>query len=53
MTKQLRDVEKYRLLSPLDAETHAGLRADFAINGVQVPLIRKRSRSQSGIVDCE
>jgi site-specific DNA-methyltransferase (adenine-specific)/site-specific DNA-methyltransferase (cytosine-N4-specific) len=39
MTKR-RDVEKYRLLPPLDDETYAGLRANIAINGVQVPIVR-------------
>ena len=28
---------KYRLLPPLDAETYAGLKANIAVNGVQVP----------------
>jgi ParB-like chromosome segregation protein Spo0J len=39
-TKQLRDAAKYRLLPPLDAETYAGLRANIAVNGVQVPVVR-------------
>jgi ParB-like chromosome segregation protein Spo0J len=34
------DVEKYRLLPPLDAETYAGLRANIALNGVQVPIVK-------------
>jgi ParB-like chromosome segregation protein Spo0J len=34
-----RDVEKYRLLPPLDAETYAGLKANIAVNGVQVPIV--------------
>ena len=36
----LRDETKYRLLPPLDAETYAGLKANIAINGVQVPVVR-------------
>jgi hypothetical protein len=39
-TKQLRDEAKYRLLPPLDAETYAGLRANIAVNGVQVPVVK-------------
>ena len=39
-TKALRDETKYRLLPPLDAETYAGLRANIALNGVQVPIVR-------------
>jgi ParB-like chromosome segregation protein Spo0J len=39
-TKQLRDEAKYRLLPPLDAETCAGLRANIAVNGVQVPIAK-------------
>ena len=39
-TKKLRDETKYRLLPPLDAETYAGLKANIAINGVQVPIVR-------------
>jgi len=39
-TKALRDETKYRLLPPLDAETYAGLKANIAINGVQVPMVR-------------
>jgi hypothetical protein len=39
MTKP-RDVEKYRLLPPLDPETYAGLRANIALNGVQVPVVK-------------
>jgi site-specific DNA-methyltransferase (adenine-specific)/site-specific DNA-methyltransferase (cytosine-N4-specific) len=38
-TKQLRDAAKYRVLPPLDAETYAGLRANIAVNGVQVPVV--------------
>ena len=37
-TKALRD-ETYRLLPPLDAETYAGLRANIALNGVQIPIV--------------
>jgi ParB-like chromosome segregation protein Spo0J len=33
-------VEKYRLLPPLDPETYFGLKANIAINGVQVPVVR-------------
>ena len=39
-TKALRDETKYRLLPPLDADTYAGLKANIAINGVQVPIVR-------------
>ena len=39
-TKKHRDETKYRLLPPLDAETYAGLKANIAINGVQVPIVR-------------
>ena len=39
-TKALRDETKYRLLPQLDAETYAGLKANIAINGVQVPIVR-------------
>jgi hypothetical protein len=39
-TKARRDVEKYRLLPPLDAETYAGLRANIALNGIQVPVVK-------------
>ena len=39
-TKLHRDETKYRLLPPLDAETYAGLKANIAINGVQVPIVR-------------
>ena len=39
-TKALRDETKYRLLPPLDAETYTGLKANIAINGVQVPIVR-------------
>jgi len=31
---------KYQLLPPLDADTYAGLKANIAINGVQVPIVR-------------
>src|SRR5262245_12982200 len=41
MPTKRRDVEKkYRLLPPLDPETYAGLRANIALNGVLVPVIR-------------
>ena len=39
-TKKLRDETKYRLLPPLDAETYAGLKANIALNGVQVPVVK-------------
>src|SRR5271166_1965701 len=39
-TKALRDETKYALLAPVDAETYAGLKANIAINGVQVPIVR-------------
>ncbi len=39
-TMKLRDETKYRLLPPLDAETYTGLKANIAINGVQVPIVR-------------
>ena len=38
--KARRDETKYRLLPPLDAETYAGLRANIAVNGIQVPVVR-------------
>jgi ParB-like chromosome segregation protein Spo0J len=39
-TTRRRDVEKYRLLPPLDPQTYAGSRANIAINGVLVPVVR-------------
>ena len=39
-TKALRDETKYRLLPQLDPETYAGLKANIALNGVQVPVVR-------------
>src|SRR5208337_373268 len=39
-TKALRDETKYRLLPQLDAETYAGLKANIALNGVQVPVVK-------------
>jgi hypothetical protein len=39
-TKNLRDVTKYRVLPPLDAETYSGLKANIAVNGVQVPIVK-------------
>jgi ParB-like chromosome segregation protein Spo0J len=39
-TKTRRDETKYRLLPPLDAETYAGIKANVAVNGVQVPVVR-------------
>lgn len=35
-----RDEAKYRLLPPLDPETYAGLKANIALNGVQVPVVK-------------
>jgi hypothetical protein len=39
-TKARRDQTKYQVLPPLDAETYAGLRANIAVNGVQVPVVK-------------
>ena len=39
-TTKLRDEAKYCLVPPLDPETYAGLKANIARNGVQVPVIR-------------
>jgi len=39
-TKTTRDLTKYQLLPPLDADTYAGLKANIAVNGVQVPIVR-------------
>jgi hypothetical protein len=39
-TKALRDETKYRLLPLLDAETYAGLKANIALNGVRVPVVK-------------
>src|SRR6202034_910027 len=39
-TMQRRDVTKYCLLPPLDPETYAGLKANVAVNGVQVPVVK-------------
>ena len=44
-TKSLRDETKYRLLPPLDDETYAGLRANIAVNGVQVPVVKGGGRT--------
>ena len=30
---------KYRLLPPVDPETHAGLRANIALNGIVQPIV--------------
>ena len=35
-----RESERYRLLPPLDPETYAGLKANIAVNGVQVPIVK-------------
>jgi ParB-like chromosome segregation protein Spo0J len=34
------DETKFRLLPPLDAETYAGLRANIAVTGVHVPVVK-------------
>jgi ParB-like chromosome segregation protein Spo0J len=39
-TKKRRDKTKYQFLPPLIPDTYAGLRANIAINGVQVPIVR-------------
>jgi ParB-like chromosome segregation protein Spo0J len=39
-TKTPRDLNQYRLLPPLDPDTYSGLKANIAINGVQVPIVR-------------
>ena len=39
-TKALRDETKYRLVPPLDPDTYSGLKANIAINGIQVPIVR-------------
>ena len=39
-TQTRRDETKYRLLPPLDPETYAGIKANVAVNGVQVPIVR-------------
>ena len=39
-TKNTRDRTKYCLLPPLDDETYAGLKANIAVNGVQVPVVK-------------
>jgi hypothetical protein len=39
-TKKRRDETKFCLLPPLDPETYAGLKANIAVNGVQVPVIK-------------
>ncbi len=39
-TVKRRDETKYCLLPPLDAETYAGLKANIALNGVQVPVVK-------------
>lgn len=39
-TQRSRDAEKYRILPPLDVETYAGLKANIALNGVQVPIVK-------------
>src|SRR3954451_10401390 len=44
-TKKLRDETKYRLLPPLDLETYAGLKANIAVNGIQVPIVKDEKGS--------
>ena len=39
-TKTPWDLNQYRLLPPLDPDTYSGLKANIAINGVQVPIVR-------------
>ena len=39
-TKKTRDRNKYCLLPPLDPDTYAGLKANIAVNGVQVPVVK-------------
>jgi DNA modification methylase len=39
-TIKRRDETKYSLLAPLDPETYAGLKANIAVNGVQVPVVK-------------
>ena len=39
-TKKTRDQTKYCLLPPLDPETYAGLKANIAVNGVLVPVVK-------------
>ena len=39
-TKKLQDETKYRVLPPLDAETYAGIKANVAVNGVLVPVVK-------------
>ena len=39
-TKKRRSETKYCLLPPIDAETYAGLKANIAVNGVQVPVVK-------------
>ena len=48
-TKQHCDETKYRLLPPLDPDTYSGLKANIAINGVQVPIVRDE---KGYILDC-
>jgi hypothetical protein len=39
-TMKRRDETKYSLVAPLDPETYAGLKANIALNGVQVPVVK-------------
>jgi ParB-like chromosome segregation protein Spo0J len=39
-TTTRRDEAKYRLLPPIDPETYAGLKANIALHGVIVPVVR-------------
>lgn len=42
-TTARRDEAKYRLLPPLEPESYAGLKANIALNGVLVPIVRDES----------
>lgn len=42
-TTTRRDEAKYRLLPPLEPESYAGLKANIALNGVLVPIVRDES----------
>jgi site-specific DNA-methyltransferase (adenine-specific)/site-specific DNA-methyltransferase (cytosine-N4-specific) len=45
-TKARTEEATYRLLPPLDPETYAGLKANIALNGVLVPIVR----DQDGLI---
>jgi ParB-like chromosome segregation protein Spo0J len=40
MLKTKKNKTKYQILPSLDTETYAGLRANIAVNGVQVPIVK-------------